>query len=635
MDPHANDLEALRSLISQLAQRMEALERRLEKLECGPAPFVTSPSQPLQAPAGSPATPPQAPMRSPVAPPPVPATPPRPVYPSPLSHKTPPDDLESRIGSHWLNRIGITAVLIGISYFLKYAFDNNWIGASGRIGIGLLAGIAIVAWSERFRKKGYQAFSYSLKAVGIGALYLSLWAAFQVYALIPSDVAFVAMFIVTASTAVMAVVQDAEILAAFALTGGFSTPLLLSTGQNHEIVLFLYVALLDAATLALVILKPWRRLLLLSYMATLGLYVAWYSTYYDRNQLITTLVFATLFFAIFAVAPIVARKTERGASLSTLPLFLSFVNAGVYFLQAYAMLESVDKTLMAWFALALAALYLFLSNLARDRDPEPEKARKLQLLHLALAVGFITIAIPIRLDGHWITLGWFVEAAVLLWVADRISSDFLAGFALAALALGVVRLLIFDDFYTTTLILNWRMLTYGVAIAVLGLVAWFGSRRGNQTGRQVAAAAMVTVNILALIGLSREVSSYFAQQQAALSHDRYRVWTPGVGLQPSPWHRLKITEAFSYSALWMAYGAMLMIIGFWRRSAFVRWQSLFLIAATIVKVFVYDVWELDRGFRIVSFIVLGVLLLAISFVYQKGWLQFSNAAEPVATEPRP
>ena len=181
-------------------------------------------------------------------------------------------DLESRIGSHWLNRIGIAALLIGISYFLKFAFDNNWIGPAGRVAIGLLAGIAVVIWSERFRSKGYQAFSYSLKAVGIGAMYLSLWAAFQVYSLVPSGVAFVMMLAVTAATAAMALAQDAQILAAFALAGGFSTPLLLSTGQNREIALFSYVAILDLATLALVTFKPWRRLLVMSYAGTLLLY---------------------------------------------------------------------------------------------------------------------------------------------------------------------------------------------------------------------------------------------------------------------------------------------------------------------------------------------------------------------------
>ncbi len=108
-------------------------------------------------------------------------------------------DLEKKIGQYWLNRIGIVAMLIGVSYFLKYAFENNWIGPGGRIVIGLLAGIGLVLWSERFRDRGYAAFSYSLKAVGIGTLYLSLWGAFQVYHLIPSAAAFVAMAIVTRS----------------------------------------------------------------------------------------------------------------------------------------------------------------------------------------------------------------------------------------------------------------------------------------------------------------------------------------------------------------------------------------------------------------------------------------------------
>ena len=87
---------------------------------------------------------------------------------------------------------------------------------------------------------------------------------------------------------------------------------------------------------------------------------------------------------------------------------------------------------------------------------------------------------------------------------------------------------------------------------------------------------------------------------------------------------------FTYSALWMAYGAVLMIVGFWRRSAFVRWQALVLIAFTIGKVFVYDVSELDRGYRIVSFMVLGVLLLAISFVYQRDWLRLAKSKPAAA-----
>src|SRR5260221_13432126 len=154
------------------------------------------------------------------------------------------ENLEGTIGKLWLNRIGIVAILIGVAYFLKYAFDNGWIGPGGRVAIGLIAGIAVVVWSESFRRKGSAAFSYSLKAVGIGILYLSLWAASQYFHLVPASVAFVAMILVTASTITLALTQDAEILAVYAMIGGLSKPALGSNPQKHEILLFSYRVLL-------------------------------------------------------------------------------------------------------------------------------------------------------------------------------------------------------------------------------------------------------------------------------------------------------------------------------------------------------------------------------------------------------
>ena len=605
MDPSGSELQELRRLVGELTARVFRIEQALNL----PSGVAAEASPRAQIPA--PLPPPAEPKRS------GPDIPSRPAAISPASHGSP--DLESRIGSHWLNRIGITAVLIGVSYFLKFAFDNNWIGPAGRVAIGLLAGIAIVVWSENFRHRGYVIFSYSLKAVGIGVLYLSLYAAFQVYSLVPGGVAFMMMFAVTAATAVMAWTQDAEILAAFALIGGFSTPMLLSTGQNREVALFAYVVVLALGALVLVILKPWRRLLVLSYAGTLGLYVGWYSSFYDLTQLRMTVGFATLFFAIFAVAPLLARPAAKGWLSDSVPPLVAVVNAAGYFLQIYIMFEEIGTKDTAWFALALAALYIFLSRQARGRAGNPEAARTVDLLHLALALGFITVAIPIRLDAHWVTMGWFVEAAVLLWVADRIHSELLNVFVVGALVLGVGRLLLIDNFYIPRPIFNNRMATYAVAIAVLGAVAGYGSRRKDETGRMAAVISVVALNLLALIALSREVAEYYSQEMTNL-----RPQGPWDSSAWRDWQHVKIARDFTYSALWMAYGAMLMAVGFWRRSAFVRWQALVLIAFTIGKVFLYDVSELDRGYRIVSFIVLGALLLAISFVYQRDWLRLSG-----------
>src|ERR1700731_1255403 len=197
MDTAQNDLEAIRKILSELTARVYRIEHKLgiepEFVERARAAVAAIPA-PLKSNAITA-------LSEKTEPPPPEWIPKRVQIPSPREPET---DLESRIGSHWLNRIGIAAVLIGVSYFLKFAFDNNWIGPAGRVTIGLVAGVGVVAWSERFRAKGYSAFSYSLKAVGIGALYLSLWAAFQVYSLIPSSAAFVMMLVVTSATAAMA-----------------------------------------------------------------------------------------------------------------------------------------------------------------------------------------------------------------------------------------------------------------------------------------------------------------------------------------------------------------------------------------------------------------------------------------------
>src|SRR5512146_2706942 len=187
-----DELAALRAQVAALTSRIYRLEQRSGiGSEPAPEPQPASVPEKLTAPV---ATTSSMPPRSS-----------RPASPG----------LESKIGQLWLNRIGIIALLIGVSYFIKYAFDNNWIGASAIIGLALAGGIALIAWSEIFRRKGFVAFSYSLKAIGIGTLYLALWGAYQIYHLIPPAVSFAAMIAVTMFTMFLALKQDAEILAGF------------------------------------------------------------------------------------------------------------------------------------------------------------------------------------------------------------------------------------------------------------------------------------------------------------------------------------------------------------------------------------------------------------------------------------
>jgi uncharacterized membrane protein len=526
--------------------------------------------------------------------------------------------LESRIGSQWFNRIGILAVLIGMAWFLKLAIDNHWIGPLGRVLIGLVAGAGIIAWSQRFYRRGYGGFAHSLNAVGSGILYLSLWAGFSLFHLIPSGVAFAAMILVTAFNGFLSWVQDAELLAVYAIVGGLSTPLLISTGGNHEVTLFSYLLMLDAAVLVLVALRPWSRLLFGAFVGTVVFFAGWWFAYYSDAQSLRTSFFLGCFFLIFAFAPRLIRidpendgHASRWNSLAL--VLLPIANAGVGFFAFYAIVNASGAGWAGpWLAVSFAAFYLLLPRLPARGILRGSPA-VLPSLHLTAAVVFLSIAIPLKAQGRWLTIGWLVEGAALLWVALRVRSRLLSVLALLCLALGLVALVLVNPPASTTPLFNQRFATFCVGIAVFSFVAWVAGKAPVEAGAktplswpQVALVAALTVNALTLLAIGWEIHSYWW----------YLRWR-------GDWHGMqdyRMYAQFTYSAFFMLFGAILLGAGFWRSSAFLRWQALVLLAVAIGKVFLVDVSQLSEGYRILSFLGLGALLLAVSFVYQRDWL---------------
>jgi uncharacterized membrane protein len=621
-----DELEALRAQMASLTARVHRLEQ-----SAGIEPAFTS-AKPMPTPpliARPPAEQPPItvsredaerrafPLQPP--PPPIPHIPASPDIPAPKFAQAPQrssEDLEGTIGKLWLNRIGIIAILIGVAYFLKYAFDTGWIGPAGRVAIGLIAGIAVVVWSESFRRKGSPAFSYSLKAVGIGILYLSLWAASQYFHLVPASAAFVSMILVTASTITLALTQDAEILAVYAMIGGFSTPALVSTGENHEIILFSYVLLLDLAILAMVAFKPWRRIVWGAMLGTAMMYIGWSAEYYDSSERAVTVLFASAFFAVFALVPLLTplSRSRWHPGMSITLTLLPLVNGGAYFLALFVMYNRETVTL-TWYALALAAVYLLLSSQFKRRvGSDAAVVKTVNLLHVAVAIAFITVAVPLKLDAHWITIGWLIESAILLFVGVKADAHFLRIFAGCTLALGVCRLLFIDNFSTQTLVFNTRFATFLVAIAVMAGIVVAGERLASDREQPFIKLAGIALNVLALIALTREANDYFTRHIA----ETYQLRNMYEASR-----QLEIARDFSFSAIWIVYGAALMIAGFWKRSAFIRWQAMVLLAVTIGKVFLYDSRELQQVYRILSFIALGVLLMGISYAYHRDWFKLS------------
>ena len=268
---------------------------------------------------------------------------------------------------------------------------------------------------------------------------------------------------------------------------------------------------------------------------------------------------------------------------------------------------------------AFAAFYLLLLRLPARGALRPIPA-PLSALHLATAVVFLTIAIPLKTHGRWLTIGWLAEGAALLWLASRLRQHLLQVLAFLCLALGLVAVVTVNPPAAVTPFLNQRFATYAAAIATFVFVAWLAHKTGDTQDQEppvswpaLAGAAILIVNGLILLAIGAEIHSYWWRLR----------WHGNM----TAIHDYRIHAQFTYSAFFMLFGATLLAVGFWRRSAFLRWQALVLLAVTIGKVFLVDMSELSQGLRILSFLGLGALLLAVSFVYQRDWLNLRGQGE--------
>jgi len=604
--------------LDKVSDRLSALERRLAAMEktlsLGQPPIAASPKPAVDPP-------------PPLAPPPRTVTPPAPTVPSspsPVPEPPKPHELaaepqqrsifaapplyhspskfnssldwETIIGGRWLNRIGIVALIGATTFFLKYAFDNNWIGPSGRVAIGILLGAAMLPWSQWLLRRGYSYFSEGIAGLGAAVIYLSLWAGCQYYTLYTRDVGFYAMILVTAGMTAVALGRNSQRIALLSLVGGFLTPILVSSGKDEQVVLFSYLLMLGLGMLLIELRRNWRALTPVSFVFSAIYFWGWYEKFYQPAKLERTLFFATLFLVLYAAVPIF--RAVQSSTVNELDSLFVLTNSFSYFVAAYVMLWPQDRWPLTLLTLALSAGHVTVARAIPP--PKPGETPRLRLLYAGLALTFATLAIPLRLDGKWITLAFAVEGAVLVWTGFRSTVAGLRGAGYLLLAVSALRLLIFP-LRARQFLLNERFATYVVLITCLAAVLYLA--RGylssiSSEERGLLGFLLVATNFFALFALSLELWDYFGRQS-------------GLGIDSG------LAQHLSLSLLWTAYASALIAFGIQRKSPLLRWQALSLFGLVVIKVFIYDSSYLERFYRIVSFFILGLVLLVVSFLYQR------------------
>ena len=178
------------------------------------------------------------------------------------------------LGGNWLARIGILALILGVGFFLKLAFDNDWIDETGRVVLGLVAGLALLGGGEIWSRR-YAAWARAVTGGGIAILYLSIFAAFSLYDLLSALETLGASLLVTLAASGLALRYESRAVAVLGILGGFVAPLLLAGSLAEQWVLLVYVLLLDLGVLALAAFRNWRWFTLLGLVGSLILFGFW------------------------------------------------------------------------------------------------------------------------------------------------------------------------------------------------------------------------------------------------------------------------------------------------------------------------------------------------------------------------
>jgi len=691
-EPIDNRLEALSEALARLVRHQRQTDERLMRIEAAlqlqpstvssPPPFV-----PVALPVPGPEAPPPASEFVP-SPPPTPVLEPEP-EPVPVAAVQRSSTLETKFGLTILNRLGAVTLVLAAAFGFKWAVDNDWIGPSGRVALGVLAGLAALGTADYLWRKGQRTFAQGVTALGIAVLYLSFFAAASYYNLIPFSFAYVCMLAVTVLACALALRYEAVAVAALGLAGGYLTPVMLNTGENRPLALFFYLALLNVGSLGLVRSRHWRPLEVLSMIASFFYFWVWmFDHYHPSSGQPAATVGALLFWVIFAafewrplllvsqislmvaIGVIWTRTVPNfllleflaaagGLALAhvrryallvtvtfvsfwagyavwsdTLPqpfpreqlflgltaVFLLFfgwnvwwclirrevtraqdllllaLNGAAYFGASYQLLHTDHNAWMGLLAVAVAGTYLGFGTQLWRLHPTDDRP---VLLSAAATLAFLTLAIPIQLSGYAITMAWSLEIAALTWIGVRLNDKRMLWTGLLATILVAVRLLVFDSVVANQpSVLNQRFLTFVIAgAAALGAAYWSAMAPAPLRIRELSLVQYIAGNVFLLWGMSLEIIDWAFR--TALPENQLSVETVGI------------------SILFALYAVVLVTVGVGTRTVVNRLAGLVLLGIVVLKLYLFDVWQLGRIYKIAAFAVLGALLFGTSFLYSR------------------
>jgi uncharacterized membrane protein len=511
--------------------------------------------------------------------------------------------MEFAIASQWLLRIGILILVVGVGFFLKYSIEHDLIGPTARVALASITGLALLVAGTQLLGRKYHVLGQGLMGGGLATLYFSVYAAANFYHLIEQLPAFVLMAIVTVVAGGIAVRFNSMLVAVLGIIGGYGTPIMLASDVVNFPGLYGYMLVLGIGVLAICYWKNWPLVNYLSFAATYALFFSAQGKY-DASHFWEVFPFLAAFFVLFSTMTFLYKIVNQSKS-NLLDLIALLVNAGVFFYVGSHLIEGAfERRWASALTLGLAAfytahVYYFLLRRLVDRE--------LLVSFIGLSAFFVAMTMPLLLSSEWVTASWALQALVLVWIAEKLSSEFVRQVGYVLFAIVMVRFSFIDlqnQFLAapTSAELSWsdylqelvaRVLMFGIPIGSLAGAYRLLSKRdatiadgteshvvepandvspwiqGNWAMKLLVVAAIATCFVYLHMELNRTVGYFYAPARLPL-----------------------------LTLLWVGLCAFLLFQSAVQESFVLTWLFALAVVAVLVKLFAFDLvfWQVSPQF---------------------------------------
>ncbi len=498
------------------------------------------------------------------------------------------------VGNLLLN-ISIIAFVLGVGFFLKYSIDKNWIPIWGRIFIGIAIAFGMIIAAINIREKYQKLFSEVLFGGAIAILYLSIYAGFALegFKFLSFQISFISMVAITILAGTISLRYDSLPTAIFGLVGGFATPFLINNGATNIEALMIYTLILNLGVFYISFSKEWSLLNILAFIPTYIIELT--TTQFSNRYFSFLLLIYSVIFVIYSIVPFIKEIRTKEVKLKT-KLTLLFGANIVFYLLVTAKLFLDYGYEFKYFSIitTLTALYLFLYAYLLKR--EGKFTNNLYSLITAKAIGLLILTPAIMLEGRALSSVWAVEAAILLFISQKSNNKSHIYFGMIGFGLAFLRFIsdMVDIYYTGELDIK----QFVIASIVIG--AFFYAYRFRWENRLQEIAQKFNLHLMPIIGA---VIMLFVFLNVNVIN-----WTKLYA--PNAQHT-------ATTILWVLFGIAMFVVSLKKASQRGKQVAIGLILLAIVKAFFIDLSGADAIYRIVLFIVVGILLFVLAFYYKR------------------